>query len=92
MAGNIWKGSISFGLINIPVSLQKAEEGHEVPWQRVVKGYEYEKGQYVVLSKDDLKAANPKATQTIDIEDFFELKDIDLIMESTGLSLLRSLS
>lgn len=105
MAGNIWKGSISFGLINIPVSLQKAEEGndlhftlldernlspvkykkvnskdgHEVPWKKVIKGYEYEKGQYVVLSKEDLKSANPKATQTIDIEDFVDLEEIDLM-------------
>lgn len=105
MAGSIWKGSISFGLLNIPVSLQKAQEGHdlsfsmldekdlspikykkvsakdgkEVPWARIVKGYEYEKGQYVIMSKDDLKAANPKATQTIDIEDFVEFDDIDLM-------------
>lgn len=105
MAPSIWKGSISFGLLNIPVSLQKAEEGHdlsfsmldekdlspikykkvsakdgkEVPWARIVKGFEYEKGQYVILSKDDLKAANPKATQTIDIEDFVEQAEIDLM-------------
>lgn len=105
MAGSIWKGSISFGLLNIPVSLQKAQEGHdlsfsmldekdlspikykkvsakdgkEVPWGRIVKGYEYEKGQYVIMSKEDLKAANPKATQTIDIEDFVDFDDIDLM-------------
>jgi DNA end-binding protein Ku len=105
MAGSIWKGSISFGLLNIPVTLQKAEEGHdlsfsmldeldlspikykkvngksgkEVPWERIVKGYQYEKGQYVILTKEDLKAANPKATQTIDIEDFVEFADIDLM-------------
>lgn len=105
MAGSIWKGSISFGLLNIPVSLQKAQEGkdlhfsmldekdlspikykkvsakdgREVPWNRIVKGYEYEKGQYVILSKEDLKAANPKATQTIDIEDFVDMADIDLM-------------
>lgn len=105
MAGSIWKGSISFGLLNIPVNLQKAQEGKElhfsmldekdlspikykkvsakdgkeVPWQRIVKGYEYEKGQYVVLSKEDLKAANPKATQTIDIEDFVDFDEIDLM-------------
>ena len=105
MAGSIWKGSISFGLLNIPVALQKADEGHdlsfsmldekdlspikyrkvsgktgkEVPWARIVKGYEYEKGNYVVLSKEDLKAANPKATQTIDIEDFVDFDDIDLM-------------
>lgn len=105
MAGSIWKGSISFGLLNIPVSLQKAQEdkeihfsmldekdlspikykkisaknGKEVPWQRIVKGYEYEKGQFVIMDKEDLKAANPKATQTFDIEDFVELADIDLM-------------
>lgn len=105
MAGSIWKGSLSFGLLNIPVSLQKAEEGNdlhfsmldekdlspikykkvsakdgkEVPWNRIVKGYEYEKGQYVILSKEDLKAANPKATQTIDIEGFVDFEEIDLM-------------
>lgn len=105
MAGSIWKGSISFGLLNIPVSLQKAEEGHdlsfsmldekdlspikykkvngktghEVPWPRIVKGYEYESGQYVIMNKDDFKAANPKATQTIDIEDFVSFDEIDLM-------------
>lgn len=105
MAGSIWKGSISFGLLNIPVSLQKAEEGKElhfsmldqkdlspikykkvsakngkeVPWDRIVKGYQIKKSQYVVLSKEDLKAANPKATQTIDIEDFVEASEIDLM-------------
>lgn len=105
MAGSIWKGSISFGLLNIPVSLQKAQEGQElhfsmldekdlspikykkvsgkdgkeVPWNRIVKGYEYEKGQYVIMNKDDFKAANPKATQTIDIEDFVEFSQIDLM-------------
>lgn len=105
MAGSIWKGSISFGLLNIPVSLQKAQEGHdlsfsmldekdlspikykkinanngrEVPWERIVKGYQYEKGHYVIMSKEDLKAANPKATQTIDIEDFVDFSEIDLM-------------
>lgn len=105
MAGSIWKGSISFGLLNIPVTLQKAQEGHdlsfsmldekdlspikykkvsakdgkEVPWPRIVKGYEYEKGQFVIMNKDDFKAANPKATQTIDIEDFVSFDEIDLM-------------
>lgn len=105
MAGSIWKGSISFGLLNIPVTLQKAQEGtdlsfsmldekdlspikykkvnaksgHEVPWPRIVKGYEYESGQYVIMNKDDFKAANPKATQTIDIEDFVSFDEIDLM-------------
>jgi DNA end-binding protein Ku len=105
MAASIWKGSISFGLLNIPVTLQKAQEeqslsfsmldqqdlapikykkvsakdGKEVPYQRIVKGYEYESGQYVLIDKEDFKAANPKATQTIDIEDFVEFDAIDLM-------------
>lgn len=105
MAGSIWKGSISFGLLNIPVSLQKAQEDHElsfrmldskdlspikykkinatdekeVPWNRIVKGYEYEKGEFVIMNKEDFQAANPKATQTIDIEDFVSFDEIDLM-------------
>lgn len=103
MRSNIWKGSISFGLLNIPVSLQTAEEGkslhfsmldekdlspikfkrvnaktgREVPYDRIVKGYEHEKGQYVVMTKKDFENANVKATQTIDIEDFVAVDDID---------------
>ncbi|MBX3020677.1 MAG: Ku protein [Bdellovibrionales bacterium] len=102
----MWKGSISFGLLNIPVSLHTAEEskelhfnmldskdfspikyrkvnantGREVPYERIVKGYEYEPDQYVVISKADFAAANPKATQTIDIEDFVLLDEIDTMM------------
>jgi DNA end-binding protein Ku len=102
----IWKGSISFGLLNIPVNLQTAKEGkdlhfqmldstdfspikykkinantgREVPYDRIVKGYEYEPEQYVIMSKKDFEAANPVATQTLDIEDFVPLEDIDLMM------------
>lgn len=105
MAASIWKGSISFGLLNIPVVLRKAEEGrdllfnmldekdlspikykkvngktgHEVPFQRIVKGYKHESGQYVLMTKEDFKAANPKATQTIDIQDFVSMEEIDLM-------------
>ena len=105
MAGSIWKGSISFGLLNIPVTVQKAQEGsdlhfsmidgkdhspikykkvnaktgEEVPWDRIVKGYEYEKGEYVIVSKEDLKAANPKASSMLEIEDFVDFSEIDLM-------------
>ncbi len=94
MARPIWKGSISFGLVTIPVSLYSAEKtgaqlrfrqldrrdlsvvkekrvsdktGREVPWDDVVKGYEYESGEFVVLEPEDFEKANVKATQTIDI-------------------------
>lgn len=105
MAASIWKGSISFGLLNIPVIMRKAEEskelsfnmldekdlspikykkvngktGHEVPFQRIVKGYHHESGQFVLMTKEDFKAANPKATQTIDIQDFVSFEEIDLM-------------
>ncbi len=102
----IWKGSISFGLLNIPVTLQTASESkdlhfsmvdskdlapikykrvnanssREVPYDRIVKAYEYEPDQYVIMNKQDFAAANPKATQTIDIEDFVDLEDIDPLL------------
>ena len=98
----LWKGAISFGLVNIPVEIHSAEDrkafqfamldkrdfspvgykryskksGKEVEWNDVVKGYEYEKGQYVVLSDEDFKRANVKATQTIDIKAFVDVKAI----------------
>jgi DNA end-binding protein Ku len=102
----IWKGSISFGLLNIPVSLQSAEldksvsfsmldkkdmsrikyqkisakTGQEVPADRIVKGYQYEKGRYVLITEADLKKANVKATQTIDIEDFVLMDEVDPLL------------
>jgi DNA end-binding protein Ku len=102
----IWKGSISFGLLNIPVNLQTASEGktlrfqmldskdlapikykkvnaktgREVPYDRIVKGYEYEPDQFVLIGKDDFLRANPKATQTIDIEDFVSADSLDPMM------------
>lgn len=103
MARAIWKGSITFGLVNIPVGLYSAEtrdeisfklldsktkspihykrvseeSGKEVPWDQTVRGYEFEKGKYVIMSDEDLKRAAPEATQTIDIVDFVDLEDID---------------
>ncbi|MFV8249463.1 Ku protein [Bdellovibrio bacteriovorus] len=103
MAASIWKGSISFGLLNIPVSLQSAQSekevhfsmldkkdlsrirylkvsaktGKEVPSDRIVKGYEYQSGRYVIMTEAELKKANVKATQTIDIEDFVLLDEVD---------------
>jgi DNA end-binding protein Ku len=99
-----WKGFISFGLVNIPVTLYSAERhvdlsfhmidsrnnkrvryhrvneetGAEVPWDRIVKGYEYEDGNYVLLSDGDFKRAKPEATQTVDIQEFVEASEIDV--------------
>jgi len=106
MRTGIWKGSISFGLISIPVSVQSAEQdkalhfrmldernlapiqfrrvnsknGKEVPNDKIVKGYEYEKDHFVIMSDEDFKRANPKATQTIDIEAIIKLSDIDFVL------------
>lgn len=103
MARAIWKGSISFGLVNIPIALYPAtrsEElkfrllrktdlspvnykrvaekgGKEVPWNQIVKGYEYEKGKYVVLKDEDFQRVDLEATQTVDIQDFVDQEEID---------------
>jgi len=105
MARAIWKGSISFGLVNIPIALYPAtrreelrfrllresdlspvnykrvaeKDGKEVPWDQIVKGYEYEKGKYVVLKEKDFQRVDVEATQTVDIQDFVEPDEIDPI-------------
>lgn len=52
--------------------------GKEVPWENIVKGYEYEKGDYVILTDEDFKKADVKKTQTIDVLDFASENEIDL--------------
>lgn len=100
---SIWKGSIAFGLVNVPVELRRAvndhrlsfrmlhEKGHspirfkrvredtgeEVPWNEIVKGYEIEKDEFVVLTDADFKEAAIEQSNTIDIQDFVEEGDID---------------
>jgi DNA end-binding protein Ku len=101
----IWKGSISFGLVNIPIALFSATrkedlkfhllrksdlspvnykrvaaaDQKEVPWEEIVKGYEYEKGKYIVLKEEDFARVDIEATQTVDITDFVELKEVSPI-------------
>ena len=103
MPRSLWKGSISFGLVNIPIELHTAvrdhrpkfrmlhaadkspvkyervciRDGHPVAWADLVKGYEYAKGRFVVLTKDDFKAAAVEKTRTIDIIDFVKADAID---------------
>src|SRR3954449_6516119 len=103
MARGLWKGAISFGLVNVPVELFSAHKrsaevsltmlyqrdlapvgykrvnkatGKDVPWEDVVKGYEYEDDKYVVLSEEDFRRANPEASKTVDIMAFVDLADI----------------
>jgi len=54
-----------------------SEDGKQVPWDEIVKGYEYEKGEYVILTDEDFKKVNPEATQTVDIIEFVELEQIN---------------
>jgi DNA end-binding protein Ku len=49
----------------------------EVPWEEIVSGYEVEKGKWVTLSDEELAAAEPRKTKTIDIEEFVDLAEVD---------------
>ena len=62
-----------------PVRFERVciRDGEPVAWQDLVKGYEIEKGHFVVLTKDDFKAAAVEKTQTVDIIDFVKSEDID---------------
>lgn len=59
------------------------DEGHEVPFEEIVKGYEYEKDRYVVVGREDLKAANVESTQRIDIMHFVDTAEIDIAFYDT---------
>jgi DNA end-binding protein Ku len=78
-------GSLDFDLLDrrdfSRVRYRRVNEktGEEVPWNEIVKGYEYEKGEYVALSDDDFLKANVAATQSIDILDFVDAADISPI-------------
>lgn len=101
----IWTGSISFGLVNIPVRMYSGanphegidldmlhkddhspiryaricrKDGEEIPWNDIVKGYEYRDGDYIVLTKKELESIDAKKTQTVDIKQFVQEGDIDL--------------
>lgn len=99
----IWTGSISFGLVNIPVKLFTASESktldldmlrksdlcpikylrvckrdnQEVPYEEIVKGYEYSDGEYIVLTDQDFESANVEKTHLIDIQAFIDENEID---------------
>lgn len=103
MARALWKGSLAFGLVNIPVELHTAvrdsrprfrmlhakdkspvkfervcaREGKPVAWEDLVKGYEYQKGHFVVLSKEDFKQAALEKSRTVDIRNFVNGEEID---------------
>ncbi len=100
---SLWKGSLSFGLVNIPIRLYTGSrekeldfvmlhktdmgpiryaricktEDKEVPWKDIVKGFEYKKGEYIVLTEEDFKKASLKKTETIEILSFVNEDEVD---------------
>ena len=102
MARPIWTGTLSFGLLNVPVSLMSgersvdlhfrmldsrsntpvryervnAETGEEVPWKEIVKAFEYEKGNYVVLEPEDIKSAASEGREAVEVKAFVDAKSI----------------
>lgn len=100
----IWKGAISFGLVNIPVGLYPAtrsvdevklrmvrksdlspvkykrvaeSDGKEVVWEEIGKAYEYEKNQFVLIDDKDFESVRISSNQTVDIQEFVNLAEID---------------
>jgi DNA end-binding protein Ku len=101
---SIWKGAISFGLVNIPIELHTAVRSEErikfrqlhkkdmstikydrvcvkeeksVPYEDIVKGYEYTKGKFVVMEDEDFRAASVEKSKSIDITEFVDATDVD---------------
>jgi DNA end-binding protein Ku len=101
----LWKGSISFGLVNIPIKMYTAsheheikfvmlhkkdlsqvryarickEEEKEIPWEEIVKGYEYSPGEFIVINEADFDKINLKKSQSIEIIHFIHQSEIDTI-------------
>lgn len=99
----IWSGTVSFGLVNIPVKLVNAVQSEsldfdmlskkdmgkiryaridtktdkEVPWNEVVKGFQYAKGKYVIVDDEDFQKASPEKSKSIDIVQFVKQEEID---------------
>src|SRR5438477_6975545 len=98
-----WKGSISFGLVYIPISVYPATREEKLSFRQlrksdlspikykkvaeadmkevladqIVKGFEYERGRYVVLSDEDFEKVRIESTHSIDITDFVDLERVD---------------
>ena len=101
----IWTGSISFGLVNVPVRMYSAiaendlrfhlihepdggrigyqkickSEGEPVPDEEIVKGFEFEQDEFVVLEDEDFEAARTEGVKTIELSDFVPYDEIDPI-------------
>lgn len=101
---SIWTGALTFGLVNIPVSLASAVrsvektsfrqlneedlapikyervssvDGEVVPWKQIVKGYEYAKGKYVVVTPEELAKVRTPSSKAVEMMDFVKSDEID---------------
>ncbi len=65
-----------------PVNYKRVAEadGKEVPWDQIVKGYEYEKGKFVIIKDEDFARVDVEATQTVDIMNFVSIDDVDPLL------------
>lgn len=105
MARPIWTGTITFGLVSVPVRLFVATRSHDISFHllhgvcstriqlqnycphckrvversELVKGYEYEKGQYVIIEPEELGKIQPESSTNLDIAQFIDLNEIDPI-------------
>ncbi|MCJ8210640.1 Ku protein [Mucilaginibacter sp. RS28] len=107
---SIWKGSIGFGLVNIPIKLYSAVQTSsidldmldgrdharirfqrvnentkkEVPYDKIVKGYKMDDGNYVILEDADFEAASPEKTRMIEIESFVQMDEVNPMFYETS--------
>jgi DNA end-binding protein Ku len=103
MPRSLWTGSLSFGLVNVPVALVSAvrdldlhfrqlhakdgapidvqrwcaKEDVEVPYDEITHSYELDEKNEVIITDEELEAAEPRRTRTIDIDQFVELAEVD---------------
>jgi DNA end-binding protein Ku len=97
----LWSGSLSFGLVNVPVRLVSAsrdldlhfrqlhdgqpietqrwcsEEGKEVPYEEIARQFEFDDGDTVVVTDEELEGMDPERTRTIEISSFVDLEEVD---------------
>ena len=105
LATSVWTGTITFGLVSIPVKLYTATTSHNLSFNllhnecrgrinlqnycpqcervvqrsELVKGYQYEKDQYVIVSEEDLDAIKPESSSSMEITQFIQMKEVDPI-------------
>src|SRR6476646_2751646 len=105
MPRSLWSGSLSFGLVNVPVAMVTAvrdrdlhfrqlhendgapievqrwcsKEDVEVPFEDIVRAYEFDDASQVIVTDEELEAIEPRRTRTIEIEQFVDLENVDPI-------------